>query len=62
MTEMFLGTTRGLGQLIYNAHLMYDIPLMYAGIIFAGLLGYVLNLALLILQRYWAHWEGASRP
>jgi ABC-type nitrate/sulfonate/bicarbonate transport system permease component len=61
MTEMFLGTSTGLGQLIYNAHLMYDIPQMYAGILLAGAIGYILNLALLAAQKSFVHWPEVTR-
>ena len=57
MTEMFLGTQMGLGQMIYNAHLMYDIPTMYVGILVTGALGYGLNLVLLFIERRVIHWR-----
>jgi len=41
--EMFIGTDRGLGHLIYSAHMTYQIPEMYAMIIITGLIGYGLN-------------------
>ncbi|MBI1748281.1 MAG: ABC transporter permease [Acidobacteria bacterium] len=58
MTEMFLGTQKGIGQMIYNAHLMYDTPTMYVGIIASGVVGYGLNLLLLTAQRKVIHWKG----
>jgi NitT/TauT family transport system permease protein len=58
MSEMFLGTGEGLGQLIFNAHLMYDIPSMYAGIIVAGMSGYGINRVLLSTERTVVHWKG----
>jgi ABC-type nitrate/sulfonate/bicarbonate transport system permease component len=58
MTEMFLGTRSGIGQMIYNAHLMYDTPTMYVGILSSGLLGYVLNLTILWSERHVVHWKG----
>lgn len=57
MSEMFLGTQVGIGQMIYNAHLMYDIPTMYTGIIASGMLGYGINLMLLAIQRRLVHWR-----
>lgn len=57
MTEMFLGTTTGLGQMIYNAQLMYATPTVYVGILITGILGYAVNLGLLIIQRRFAHWD-----
>lgn len=58
MSEMFLGTHFGLGQMIYNAHLMYDTPAMYVGIITSGILGYLVNLILIITQKRIVHWGG----
>lgn len=58
MSEMFLGTELGLGQMIYNAQVMYAIPRMYVGILVAGILGYGVNLLLLLLQRRIVHWGG----
>jgi ABC-type nitrate/sulfonate/bicarbonate transport system permease component len=60
MSEMFLGTHYGLGQMIYNAHLMYDIPRMYTGIIASGVLGYGVNLILIFGQRKLIHWRRVS--
>lgn len=58
MSEMFLGTHRGIGQMIYNAHLMYDIPGMYVGIIASGIIGYALNLLLLTAGKNIVYWRG----
>lgn len=60
MSEMFLGTRSGIGQMIYNAHLMYDTPTMYVGIIASGVIGYVLNLLLLAAQKQMIHWKGGT--
>lgn len=57
MSEMFLGTSIGIGQVIYNAHLMYDTPGMYAAILASGILGYGVNALLLIVQRQFIHWK-----
>lgn len=57
MSEMFLGTETGLGQLIYNAHLMYDTPGMFVGILASGAAGYAINLVLLCAERKIVHWS-----
>lgn len=56
MTEMFLGTQRGIGQMIFNAHLMYDTPGMFVGIITSGVLGFLLNKGLIAVERRTVHW------
>lgn len=58
VTEMFLGTTRGLGYRIYNANLTYDIPDMYACIFLAGILGYIINRSLVFFESRVVHWTG----
>lgn len=56
--EMFIGTTKGLGFLIYNAHMTYQIPDMYAYIVLAGLIGYFINQGFVQLEDKIIHWVG----
>jgi acyl-CoA synthetase (AMP-forming)/AMP-acid ligase II/ABC-type nitrate/sulfonate/bicarbonate transport system permease component len=56
--EMFIGTTRGLGYLIYNAHMTYQIAAMYAFIVLAGLIGYFINQGFVKLEDKVIHWAG----
>ena len=56
VTEMFIGSVDGLGQSILNAQLTYNIPKMYALIIITGMLGYLLNILFLTLERRIIHW------
>lgn len=58
VTEMFFGSTYGLGYRIYNANLTYAVPEMYACILVAGILGYALNRVLLVFENLWTHWVG----
>ena len=58
VTEMFIGTELGLGQRIYNAHLIYRIPEMYAAIIITGLLGYSVNKIFIFAEKRIVHWAG----
>lgn len=58
VTEMFIGTTVGLGYQIMDAQQVYRIPDMYAGIILAGTIGYVANWSLLKLEAKVLHWVG----
>jgi NitT/TauT family transport system permease protein len=58
VTEMFIGTTVGLGYQIMNSQLVYRIPDMYAGIVLAGLTGYIANLVLVRLEARILHWVG----
>jgi acyl-CoA synthetase (AMP-forming)/AMP-acid ligase II/ABC-type nitrate/sulfonate/bicarbonate transport system permease component len=56
--EMFIGTDQGLGHLIYNAHMTYQIPEMYAMIILTGLIGYGMNKGFIKLEEEVIHWGG----
>jgi NitT/TauT family transport system permease protein len=58
VTEMFIGTTVGLGYQIMNSQLVYRIPDMYAGIMLAGLTGYLANVSLVRVEARVLHWVG----
>jgi len=58
VTEMFIGTTVGLGSQIINSQMVYRIPDMYAGIALAGIVGYLGNRALLSVEGRVLHWVG----
>ncbi len=58
VTEMFIGTRFGLGKLIYDSHLMFQIPKMYSIIILTGVIGYLLNKLFLLIEKTIFHWEG----
>lgn len=58
VTEMFIGTTVGLGHRIIDAQLVYRVPEMYVAIIAAGVLGYLLNKGFLAIEKRVAHWAG----
>ena len=56
--EMFIGTTKGLGYLIYNAHMTYQVADMYTFIVLAGLIGYFINQGFVKLEEKIIHWAG----
>jgi NitT/TauT family transport system permease protein len=58
VTEMFIGTTIGLGYQIMNSQLVYRIPDMYAGIVLAGFTGYLANTTMLRIEARVLHWVG----
>jgi len=58
ITEMFIGTTVGLGHLIIDSQMTYNIKTMYAAIIITGILGYLLNYSLLYAEKHLIHWSG----
>ena len=58
VAEMFIGSTDGLGQRVFEAQQLFAMPDMYAAIFAAGALGYGLNLMFLLIERQFVHWSG----
>ncbi|HYY39365.1 MAG TPA: ABC transporter permease [Xanthobacteraceae bacterium] len=58
VAEMFIGSTDGLGQRVFEAQQLFAMPDMYAAIFAAGALGYGLNLMFLLVERQFVHWSG----
>jgi NitT/TauT family transport system permease protein len=58
VAEMFIGSVDGLGQRVFEAQQMFEMPDMYAAIFAAGALGYGLNLLFLSIVRRFVHWAG----
>ena len=55
---MFVGSTDGLGNRLYQAQMMLDAPMMYATIFLTGALGYALNWLFVLVERNFVHWSG----
>jgi sulfonate transport system permease protein len=53
----FVGEGNGLGQYLLVQQSQYAVPEMYAGILFLGLLGYVLNTLFLVAERRLLAWH-----
>ncbi len=58
VTEMFVGTTWGVGHRIFDSQLTYKVSEMYASIIIAGLIGYFLNKGFVAIEHRVVHWSG----
>lgn len=58
VTEMFIGTTSGLGRRIIDSQITYEIPTMYATILLTGIVGYLLNFLFLATEKSFLHWSG----
>jgi NitT/TauT family transport system permease protein len=58
VAEMFVGSTDGLGNRLYQAQMMLDAPMMYASIFLTGALGYGLNWIFVLVERNFVHWSG----
>jgi len=60
VAEMFIGSENGLGQRIINAQQVMNVREMYASILAAGILGYLLNVLFLLLDKRVVHWSGRA--
>ena len=58
VAEMFIGSDNGLGHAIIDAQQILNVKIMYAAILAAGALGYLLNIVFLMLERRIVHWSG----
>ncbi|WP_420995411.1 ABC transporter permease [Cupriavidus sp. 30B13] len=58
VAEMFIGSENGLGHAIIDAQQVLNVKTMYAAILAAGALGYVLNIVFLLIERRVVHWSG----
>lgn len=56
VTEMFIGTDRGLGHRIIDAQIKYDIADMYASILLTGIIGYLFNVIFLFAEKRFLRW------
>lgn len=57
VTEMMLGTTYGLGQLLVSSQFQFETPLMYSIIILLGCIGFILNLCFNKIENKVFHWR-----
>lgn len=58
VAEMFIGSDSGLGHSIIDAQQILNVKTMYAAILSAGILGYMLNVLFLVAERRIVHWSG----
>lgn len=56
VVEMTIGSNNGLGKKIYDFHLQFDTPEMYAAILTTGIMGYCLNKGFILIEKRFIHW------
>ncbi len=56
VSEMFIGTDYGLGQRVYDSYLTNSITSLYAFLIVLGIIGYLINKALLMIEKRYIFW------
>lgn len=58
VSEMFIGSSAGLGQRIYDSYLTYETVNLYAWLLIVGLVGYILNKFFVLFEKRTLHWVG----
>ncbi len=58
VTEMFIGTDAGLGKRIIDSQLVYQTADMYAAILITGVMGFILNKIMMLVENKVVHWKG----
>lgn len=58
VTEMFIGTYAGLGRKIIDFQITYNIAGLYAVILITGIIGYLINLIFIYMEKRLIHWSG----
>ncbi|MBD1804777.1 hypothetical protein H6F98_04820 [Microcoleus sp. FACHB-SPT15] len=58
VTKMFVGTEQGLGKRMIDVQQVLIIKDRYAFILIMGILGYILNVVFLLIERRFIHWSG----
>jgi NitT/TauT family transport system permease protein len=58
VTEMFIGTEAGLGKRIIDAQLVYQTADMYVAILMTGVIGFILNKIMMLVENKMVHWKG----
>lgn len=56
VTEVFVGTSYGLWQQLYDAYIIYDTPRLFARVLIAGMLWYFINKWVMLLEKDIIHW------
>jgi NitT/TauT family transport system permease protein len=57
VTEMFVGTYAGLGSRVSDAYVSYEVAELYATILTAGTVGYLLNKGFVLIEKRVIHWS-----
>jgi ABC-type nitrate/sulfonate/bicarbonate transport system permease component len=57
VTEVFVGSSYGIGQQIYDAYIVYDCVSLFARVLITWVLGYGINVALSQFEKSIIHWR-----
>jgi ABC-type nitrate/sulfonate/bicarbonate transport system permease component len=56
-----IGSSNGIGYEMNVAQSAFDLPAVWSGIVLLGILGYLLNMALLMVERRVLAWHRGAR-
>lgn len=57
-SELILGTKYGIGRMVLNSLLTYNMPLLYVAILITGVLGYSVSKSVVGIENKILHWRG----
>lgn len=58
VSEMFIGSNNGLGKVINDTQYSDAIPMVYCALIVTGVIGYLYNYVLILIEKKVIHWKG----
>jgi NitT/TauT family transport system permease protein len=58
VSEMFIGSEKGLGKVINDTQYSDAIPKVYCALIVTGIIGYLYNYLIILLEKKIIHWQG----
>jgi NitT/TauT family transport system permease protein len=58
VSEMLIGSNRGLGKVIADMRYTDDTPRLYAALFVAGVIGFLYNALVAFAERHLLHWRG----
>lgn len=60
VSEMFIGSNDGLGKVINDTQYSDAIPKVYCALIVTGIIGYLYNYVLILIEKKYVHWQGQN--
>jgi ABC-type nitrate/sulfonate/bicarbonate transport system permease component len=60
ISEM-IASTNGIGFFVLQSQRTFDLPDMWSGVLLIGILGYLLNLVLVLMEHYMLRWHRGAR-
>lgn len=58
VSEMFMTSNGGMGAIILNSYMSFQTDMLYAAILLVGIIGFLLNKVMTLLESRYIHWTG----